>query len=379
MAYVADLVLRKISYRSLDDIQDSHLLQLVEGLNFGKLYGRTLFNLGTGQQQFKTNEGEWLVYTQGTNHLPLVKSLEGKNTGWCTAGESTAKSQLEKGDFHVYYSFDSNKKPTIPRVAIRMENDQIAEVRGVGKDQNLDDKISQDPIIKNKLFEFGDKGGQFLKKDADMKMVTEISKKHKLKIALSKADLIFLYEFESKIDGFGFQKDPRISEVLKYRDFKKDLVFIYDNQFKRDEISLSKEEFLSKNGKIKFHLGNLNLSNLKSGIGLKLPEVIIGNLDLSNLRSAEGIQFPKKINGTLFLTRLSSAAGLKLSDTINGDLYMFSLKSVEGLILPKILNGHIIFHSLKSVVGLKLPAGATLQSGFADPHSHFMNENFKQV
>ena len=58
---------------------------------------------------------------QGSDHMKLVKSLEGKDTGWCTAGASTAKTQLEGGDFYLYYSYDSEGNPTIPRIAIRME------------------------------------------------------------------------------------------------------------------------------------------------------------------------------------------------------------------------------------------------------------------
>ena len=61
----------------------------------------------------------------GTDHMPLVESLKGYNTGWCTAGESTAKTQLQGGDFYVYYTLDENDEYKVPRIAIRMENNQI--------------------------------------------------------------------------------------------------------------------------------------------------------------------------------------------------------------------------------------------------------------
>ena len=58
------------------------------------------------------------------------QSLEGKGTGWCTAGHSTAQTQVESGDFYVYYTNDSNGEPTQPRLAIRMDGDnRIGEVR----------------------------------------------------------------------------------------------------------------------------------------------------------------------------------------------------------------------------------------------------------
>jgi len=119
LAIVIDLTLKKLNKESLTDIVDPEIVKLLEGLSFGKLYGRTLFNLGVGKEgNFRTNDGQWVIYKRGTDHKSLVESLEGKNTGWCTAGEATAKSQISKGDFHVYYSLDQFGKPSIPRVAI---------------------------------------------------------------------------------------------------------------------------------------------------------------------------------------------------------------------------------------------------------------------
>ena len=93
------------------------------------------------------------MYRQGSDHLPLVNSLKGMNTGWCTAGEKTAEAQLRDGDLHVYYSIDQNNKLTIPRIAIRMEGNRIGEVRGVAADQNLDSAIAGADILQMKLAE----------------------------------------------------------------------------------------------------------------------------------------------------------------------------------------------------------------------------------
>ena len=60
----------------------------------------------------------------------LFQSLDGKGTGWCTAGHSTAEIQIRSGDFYVYYTYDANNEPAQPRIAIRMEGkDKIGEVR----------------------------------------------------------------------------------------------------------------------------------------------------------------------------------------------------------------------------------------------------------
>ncbi|MFN7825553.1 MAG: hypothetical protein ACK5P6_09350, partial [Pseudobdellovibrionaceae bacterium] len=162
LSLVVDQVLDYLKKGSIESIQDPELVKLLPGLSFSKLYGHTLLKLGVGKEgAFKTNLGNWVVYKKGSDPRPLVESLAGRNTGWCTAGESTAKSQLKDGDFHVYYSLDQDGNASIPRVAIRMENDDIAEVRGVGENQNLDSQINQSTVVSSKLKDFGSKGEMY--------------------------------------------------------------------------------------------------------------------------------------------------------------------------------------------------------------------------
>lgn len=61
----------------------------------------------------------------------------------------TAQTQLQGGDFYVYYSKNTDGADVIPRVAIRMEEDKIAEVRGIAPKQNVDPYIA--PVIEEKI------------------------------------------------------------------------------------------------------------------------------------------------------------------------------------------------------------------------------------
>ncbi len=354
LGLVVDHVLKYTNKKSLEDINDPELVQLLSGLNFGKLYSHVLFKLGVGKEgAFKTNQGQWVIYKQGSDHTSLVKSLEGRNTGWCTAGESTAESQLKNGDFHVYYSLDENGQATIPRVAVRMEGDEIAEVRGVAANQNLDPQINQSTVVSSKMKDFGSKAEKFQKKDHDMKMLTQIETKHISKIQLSKEDISFLYEFNEEIHGFGYNKDPRIYKIKSERDMKSDVIFAYDNKYTREEITSTLEEF--NLGKSRLHIGNLNLTNLISAQGLKLPDVLNGGLYLGSLKSTKGLQLPNVINGLLDLSSLTSAHGLKLPDIISGALYLGKLMSSDGLVIPDTFKSYLDLNSLTSAQGLKLP------------------------
>lgn len=112
-----------------DEISEEVKKALENGESFKKLYEYYLKNMDYVQHNEET-DGIWVKYEQGSDYHPLWESLQGKNTGWCTAGEETAKIQLKNGDFYVYYTKDENGEYKNPRIAIRMSgNSKIGEVR----------------------------------------------------------------------------------------------------------------------------------------------------------------------------------------------------------------------------------------------------------
>lgn len=185
--------------------------------------------------------GEWVKYEQGNSEdaETLYKSLDGKGTGWCTAGKSTAEMQIESGDFYVYYTYDKSGAPTNPRIAIRMNgSNQIGEVRGILPHQALEPQMSE--VLDKKLAEFGPEADTFKKKSHDMKLMTALVAKQDKDEELSRDELVFLYEIDSKIEGFGYEEDPRIKEVRSKRDTMHDAPVIFGCALK--EIAQKPEE-----------------------------------------------------------------------------------------------------------------------------------------
>ncbi len=226
LAYVLDAMQKKYSSReinldTLEDYDKEQFEKLIKEENFGKLYAWAVEKVTpTSTDRLTITKGRWVKYDQSGDHMPLVNSIQGYGTGWCTAGESTAKTQLQGGDFHVYYSLDGEGKPKIPRVAIRMEGDRIGEVRGIAKDQNMDPYIGE--VVSEKMKDFGQEGKSYEKRVHDMKLLTSIETKSRRGEALNRTELVFLYEIDSKIEGFGYSRDPRIDELRKTRDAKVD-------------------------------------------------------------------------------------------------------------------------------------------------------------
>lgn len=305
--YVITSFTQKIRKQRID-IRDKDFLKILESGNFGKMYAHQLkvFNEKTLELAHlqRNVEGKWVRYKKGSNHEALVNSLKGKNTGWCTAGACTAKSQLASGDLHVFYSLNELGKPNIPRLAIRMEDDKIAEVRGVGKKQNLDPIIAGTSILSEKLKSFADEGKAYLKKDKDMKLLTEIDHTLEKQGILNISQLRFLYEIDSPIEGFGFEKDPRIANFKEHRNIKADLSKIFDTPEKH--ITLDMETMESGKlelrnilaGKSKIHYGNLKLNQHKELDENILPEYLLGYLFFSRKTFKNTIpKFPKNLEG----------------------------------------------------------------------------------
>jgi len=368
LAMSIDMMIKMLNKEEIDD---KELEILVKTGSFQKIYSYILTKvLKDNKNITKRNIGKWIKYDRGSDHMPLVESLKGYNTGWCTAGESTAKSQLQGGDFYVYYTLDENDEYKVPRIAIRMEYNQIAEIRGIAQNQNIESEIEE--VVEEKLKEFPDRD-KYYKKVNDMKKLTSIYKKHKNKEELSKEELRFLYEIDVEIIGFGYGKDPRINEILDERCNKRDDIANIFN-CNEDQVAFSKYEIngetvylfgglyldviLSEklNKKLpKFIRRNLDLSGLTSAEGLIFPSSIGGGLDLSNLTSAEGLVLPTNIGGNLDLVALRSAKGMNLPSRIGGSLYLNSLTSAEGLVLPTSIGGNLNLNGLTSAKDLKFP------------------------
>jgi hypothetical protein len=200
--------------------------------SFPKLYAEKITeSLSAKMESNEEIRGTWIKYEQGNQEdaQKLYDSLQGKGTGWCTAGQSTAKTQINSGDFYVFYTYNDNNEPTQPRLAIRMDgNDKIGEVRGVNEHQEVEPILSD--TLDEKLSEFGTEADKYKKKSADMKQLTAIDNKLKENpdTQLSSDELKFLYETDSEIEGFGYKKDPRIKEILEQRNPTEDLPILFD-------------------------------------------------------------------------------------------------------------------------------------------------------
>ncbi len=201
----------------------SLLTTLIEKKDFIKLY--TFAQIETaGALNRESIEGEWVKYGQGSDHHILEHALRGKGTGWCTA-EGSAYAHLEGGDFYVYFTRGTHGTYSEPRIAIRMEGDTVAEVRGVNHRQELEPALVE---VAQKQYQTLPGGDQFDKKSADMKWVTALVAKQEKGQPFTREDLRFLYELDAPIEGFGYERDPRIEELRNQRNQAEDLPTIFE-------------------------------------------------------------------------------------------------------------------------------------------------------
>lgn len=209
-------------------ISDEAFQKILTRWNFADLYAFAIEYVTQDYSElWKETRGEWRIYCKGEENK-LTWDLQWYGTGWCTAGIWTAKTQLQAGDFYVYYSFNDLWVPKIPRLAIRMEGWNIREVRWVDRDQNADPNIWS--ILEKKMDDFWEEGLVYKKKSQDMRRMTELYKRHQeWNTNFSKDELRFLYEIDSKILTFALESDwdIRIDEILQGRNRKEDLIYIF--------------------------------------------------------------------------------------------------------------------------------------------------------
>jgi hypothetical protein len=260
LAQIADLY-----ERVKDDNKDSEARQAFDK-KFPALYAELISNsLAASMESREEVNGQWVKYEQGNNEAAekLFESLEGKGTGWCTAGKSTAETQIESGDFYVYYTNDASGNPTQPRLAIRMDgSDRIGEVRGILPHQSVEPLMQE--VLDEKLSEFGPEADAYRKKSEDMRLLTALEQKHEKDESFTKDELTFLYEIHSTIEGFGYEKDPRIEELRKDRSTEEDMLTIFECT--KEEIAHVPSEITENT---KAYVGQL-----EPGIFQKLPDTL---------------------------------------------------------------------------------------------------------
>lgn len=220
---------------------------LIQSKDFAKLYAFAQLETA-GALNKESIEGEWRKYDQGSDHHILENELSGKGTGWCTASGS-AYAHLQGGDFYVFYTKGPGGVFTEPRVAIRMEGDSVAEVRGVNARQELEPVLIDIATQKYHTLPGGEK---FDKKSDDMRHVTLLTLKQEQGEPFTKDDLTFLYELNDTIEGFGYQKDPRIAELRAQRNPTEDAPIIFECT--PEQIAYSKDDI---NENTKAYIGPL--------------------------------------------------------------------------------------------------------------------------
>ncbi len=202
---------------------------LLAKANFAELYTEAQNHGFSITDELKAvTTGTWQDFPQSDKRADaraLADLVKSYRTGWCTAGLETAAHQLQGGEFFVWCSTNpTTGNDEVPRVAVRMENGQIAEVRGVvgGRRQELEPELMDTVMEKINDLPGGDK---YFEKAENMKQVTALERRlvQNPDSELSREEVRFLYELNGPVIGFGygdydgFGRDPRVDELKALR------------------------------------------------------------------------------------------------------------------------------------------------------------------
>ncbi|GIW65540.1 MAG: hypothetical protein KatS3mg094_059 [Candidatus Parcubacteria bacterium] len=333
---------------NLNEEQQKELQKLIQSEDFRKLYPWLLEyvnSLKLPEEKLIITEGKWKLFSQASNPKDLIKAIGGFNTNWCIAGEETAKNYLSHSDIYIYFSEDNEGNPTIPRVAIVFNRNlnQITEIRGISKGQNLDQYIT--PVVKKSLtegLEIEEKkiilpgSERYLQATEDMNRLAEIYIKYLNNQELDLEELKFLYEIDRDIVGFGYEIDERINNILRRRNLKKDLSKIFN--CREEQITTETIEITDETVVVYDYL--VYLMPQKWTYFPKKLTFISGNADFSD-SEVEDLGNLRIIRGDAFFER-SRIKTLKNLEEIGGNTY-FSNSEVEDLGNLRIIRGDTHF------------------------------------
>lgn len=347
LSIAVDLIIKKANNK-IDEIADLDLKKLSHKGSFESIYTALLFNKLKTQNIECGAGGQWVKYGEGDNWKPLYDSLQGKFTGWCTAGADTCRKQIENGDFYVYYANDLDGNPIIPKIAIRMNGSyQIAEIRGTLKGQNLDPNYND--VLSEKLKEFPDKE-KYEKRMVNVKKLTELYNDFENGKKLSLDDLLFIYQVNDVIKGYGQIEDPRIGMIIGSRNILKDIDYIFKTQEKIT--SLQRRTCLK-------------ITELDK---IKIPEITNG-ITFDSLKSAKKIEFIPNEFSSISFCSLRDVQKLIMPEKVNGSVYLSSLETVDNVVLPKEIIGNLHLEGITDLSKLKLNIRVTGIIYFGSPEN----------
>ena len=313
----------------------------------------------------KDTEGIWIRHKRGNGYKPLWEFLNTKNTGWVIQLDVYG-SRLPHGPVYIYYTKDDKGKYTEPRILIVADaNYHIQSVLGLGLHQSIESSMALIALEKIESFP----GNKKRKKIAhDIALLARLGDKINNDIELTKKELRFLYEIDSKIESFYHIADPKKEELKAKRNIKKDLAYIFGckeenigtniTDFDTNKIiyyygSLEWEkDFVPDTFKdLKRIIGGASFPNLTSAAGLNNLQQVDGAY-FSSLTNAEGLNNLRNIRGGAIFSNLIYAKGLNNLRNISAQASFPKLTNAEGLNNLQYIGNYAIFTSLKSAKGL---------------------------
>lgn len=209
----------ELNQEALASVYEQMLANPKEQRSFAVLYAEAINTVTSHEIYGDSIAGEWVKYARSDDiddaHA-LSSTLQGKNTTWCTAYTNTAHEQLKYGDFYVYYAYDKEGTPSVPRIAIRMSGNRIGEIRGVRAHQSVEYFLYD--TLYDKLAEFEGTEEYLAKIDAcqrDFPLSGILE--HDAAAALTREQLATLYSLDEHTEA---QKQPWLlqhAERARYR------------------------------------------------------------------------------------------------------------------------------------------------------------------
>jgi hypothetical protein len=362
------------SLSELNQLNSDYLLK-----DYTEIQANNSANILKSKEVIKSSgNGRWIKFNGGkkTNKEERDKNAKElsqlvQNTYWCT--KTNSQSQLNGGDFYVYVTETDGE--VFPRIAIRMDEDNVGEVRGnKSAAQDIEEEmlpIAEDFLLNNIPNDSGKKWLDSIKYNSSV-------------IAFKERLIVEGTLFENSIELFFELKIDEKKYLVDYAESNGNLTEVYDliisyikklknNPFyKKTDFYIGNITFRTRNeiinlifeGNLKYIFGDVELTATSRTIDENFRRAD-GSFDIAKLRSAKfsilqglkNLGNLKIIGGNATFTD-SAITNLGNLTTIGGDAY-FTATQFENLGNLTTIGGnvHFVYSKLEKLDNLTTIGG----------------------
>jgi hypothetical protein len=180
---------------------------------------------------FETNDGKY--YLARLLNMPHLEQ-ESEYMDHCVGTSTSYVNKMKRGEVEILSFRDKETDNPLVTIEYDCKSHRLLQIKAMSdRIPTLADPYAADLIeaiekLGDTVNDQGEKRIVESKEAQHMRELITLSEKTERKEQLTRDDLVFLYEIDAPIEGFGYERDPRIEEIRQERNVEVDMPIIFE-------------------------------------------------------------------------------------------------------------------------------------------------------